>query len=137
MSRLRNRRFRGWVARGVAVAWLFCVAVSAFDGDPVAAAFVTPAQATAGSHSGSPLHNGDDSRNDGCCHLQAGALASVNAFKLHSVATQPLIVTFVVLFVLLLPAFVTQRLSVPVNTGPPRRSFHFLVHSLQAQAPPC
>lgn len=135
MNALRNRRFRRWVAGGLAVTWLFTVLACAVDGELVAA---EPAHATrlaTDNHAGSSHNQGGESPDDGCCQWQATSIPSFNIVKLPSVLFVPAIVSLVFLLVFILPVTVL-RIGVVPDDYPVRRRLLFLAHSLQAQAPP-
>ena len=135
MQVLRNRRFRRWVAGGLAVTWVFTVLACAVDTDAVAAEPAQVSQPASPAHSGPIHHHGGDTQDDPCCQSQANVVLSFNAVKLPHVTAQPVIVPVALLLVSTLPFALLGVTAVP-DRNAVRRRFEFLVHSLQAQAPP-
>ena len=135
MQVLRNRRFRRWVACGLAVTWLFTVLTCAVDTDAVAAEPTQASQLASPVQSG-PAHNHDgDTQDDPCCQSQSNAVVSFNAVKLPQVNTLAVLVPLALLLMFTLP-FTLLGVTVAPDRDSGRRRFEFLVHSLQAQAPP-
>ena len=132
MTTFRNNRIRRGLAGSLAVMWLFTVMACAFDSD---AAAPEPLQTTQHAVLGGTPHQGDVSLDDPCCQLQAGTLASFDVVKLP-----PMNALWALVSIVLLLSFAVRETesSVPVAPGHDavRRRFEFLVHSLQAQAPP-
>ena len=135
MNALRNKRFKRWVAGGLAVTWLFTVLACAMDGELVAAEPAHATQLATGAQTGSHHNQGGESPDDGCCQWQATSIPSFNVVKLPNVLTFPAIVSLVVLFMLSLPTTLL-RIGVVPDEHPPRWRFEFLAHTVQAQAPP-
>lgn len=135
MNALRNRRFRRWVAGGLAVAWLFTVLACAVDTDALAAEPSQVSQAASPIHSGPTHHHNGDTQDDPCCQSQANAVISFNAVKLPHVTALLVIAPVTLLLMFTLPFALLGVTAVP-DRNPVRRRFEFLVHSLQAQAPP-
>ena len=135
MGIMRNRRFRRWVAGGLAVTWLFTVLACAMDTDAMAADPVHASQAASPMHPGPAHHPDGDTRDDTCCQAQSSAILSFDAIKLPQAAMLPVIVPVALL---LLSAVQSSLLGVTVvpERRAGRRRFELLVHSLQAQAPP-
>lgn len=135
MCILRNRRFRRWVASGLAVTWLFTVLACAMDTDAIAADPIHATQSASLMHSNPAPHHDGDTKDDTCCQAQSSAIISFNVFKLPHLAVLPVIVP-----IALLLKFAVQLTLLSVTVVPDRntdrRRFRFLVHSLQAQAPP-
>lgn len=132
MGALRNRRFRRFVAAGLAVTWLFTVLACAMEGDLAESAQAT--QLAADLHT-DPSHQHGGSQDDDCCQLQAGSIPSFNVVKLPNVIALPAIVSLIFLLVLTLPTALL-RVGMATDEHVLRRRFDFLAHSLQAQAPP-
>lgn len=133
MTTFRNNRIRRGLAGSLAVMWLFTVMACAFDSD---AAVVGGLQTSQHLALDAAQHRGDgDSLDDACCQLQAGTLASFDVVKLPPAGALLALVSIVLLL-----SFAVRETesSVPVAPGHDavRRRFEFLVHSLQAQAPP-
>ena len=135
MHALRNRRFRRWVAGGLAVTWLFTVLSCAVDTDAVAGEPAHVSHSSSPAHSGPAHHHEGDTKDDPCCQSQANAVVSFNAIKLPHVTLLPAIVPVALLLIFTLPFTLLGVTATPDRTSD-RRRFEFLVHSLQAQAPP-
>ena len=135
MRALRNRRFRRWIAGGLAVSWLFTVLVCAVDTDAVAAEPAKVTQPASSTHSGPAHHHDGDTKDDPCCQSQANAVVSFNAVKLIHVTVLPVIVPVALLLMFALP-FTLLGVTAAPDRYAVRRRFEFLVHSLQPQAPP-
>ena len=135
MHALRNRRFRRWFAGGLAVTWLFTVLACAVDTDAVAAEPAQVSQPTTPVRSGPVHHHGGDTKGDPCCQSQASAVISFDAVKFPQVTALPVIVPVALLIMFALP-FTLPGVTVAPDRDAVRRRFEFLVHSLQAQAPP-
>ena len=135
MQVLRNRRFRRWVAGGLAVTWLFTVLSCAVDTDAATAEPTHVSQPVSPAHSGPAHHHDGDTQSDPCCQSQASAVVSFNAIKLPHVTALPVIVPVALLLMFALP-FTLLRVTAAPDRDATRRRFKFLIHSLQAQAPP-
>lgn len=135
MGILRNKRFRRWVASGLAVTWLFTVLACALDTDAIAADPVHASQAASPMHSGPAHHPDGDTRDDGCCQAQSSAILSFTAIKLPQAAVLPVIMPVALLLLSAVQYTLPGVTGVPDRNAGRRRS-EFLVHSLQAQAPP-
>ena len=113
--------------------WLFTITTCAFDSDAAAA---EPLQTSQHAALDAIQHQGGgDSLDDPCCQLQAGTLASFDVVKLPPMGALSALVSIALLLTF---AVRENESSVPVASGQDavRRRFEFLVHSLQAQAPP-
>ena len=135
MHTLRNRRFRRWVASGLAVTWLFTVLSCAVDTDAAAAGPVHVSQSSSPAHSGPSHHHEGDTKDDPCCQSQASAVVSFNAIKLPHVTLLPALLPVALLLLFTLPFTLLGATAAP-DRASDRRRFEFLAHSLQAQAPP-
>ena len=135
MQVFRNRRFRRWLAGGLAVTWLFTVLACAVDTDAVAAEPVHISQSASPTHSAPAHHHNGDTKDDPCCQSQASAVVSSNAIKLPHVTVLPAMLPVVLLLMFTLPFTLLGVTVIPDRTAD-RRRFKFLIHSLQAQAPP-
>lgn len=130
MSLFRNRRLRRWTAGGLAVTWLFTVLACAVDIDTAAADEAPAPQLVSQAH-----HHDGATQDDPCCQTQANAIVSFNPVKLPHVTALPAIVPAALLLIFALP-FTLPRLRIAPDRYAIRRRPEFLVHSLQAQAPP-
>ena len=135
MHALRNRRFRRWVAGGLALTWLFTVLACAVDTDAVAAAPAHVSHLASPSQSGSTNQHDGGTQDDPCCQWQASAVPSLNLVKLPTLFASPMIVSLVLLFVFA-PSATVLSVGAARDENLIRRRFEFLAHSLQAQAPP-
>jgi len=133
MRILRNRRFKRWVAGGMAVAWLFTLLACALDTD--AAEAPAKAQSLSAFHTSAGHQTGGDTHDDPCCQWQVSSIVSFNAVKLPQVAVLMTILPAVLLLILTMPSVPISVAAAPDRYAV-RRRFEFLVHSLQAQAPP-
>lgn len=135
MHSLHNRRFRRWVASGLAATWLFTVLACAADTDAIAADTIHTWQSPSPARS-VPAHRHDGAtQGDPCCQSQASAIVSFNAVKLPHVTELPVIIPIAILLILALP-FTLICVAVIPDRNANRRRFELLVHSIQAQAPP-
>ena len=135
MQALRSRRFRRWAAGGLAVTWLFTVLSCAVDTDAVAAEPAQVSHSSSPAHSGSAHHHEGDTKDDPCCQSQASAVVSFDAIKLPHAALLHALLPIALLFIFTL-AFIPLGLTATPDRTIDRRRFEFLIHSLQAQAPP-
>ena len=135
MHILRNRCLRRWIAGGLAVTWLFTVLACAVDTDAVAAD-ETPVPQLASPDQSRPAHHHDNgTQDDPCCRSQASTITSFSPVKLPQVTALSVIVPVALLIILALPLTLLGMAAAPDRYAVRRRSV-FLIHSLQAQAPP-
>lgn len=135
MEVIRNRRLRRWVASGLTATWLFTVLACAMDTDAVAVEPAQVSQLVSPVHSGSAHHHDGDTKEDPCCQSQSSAIISFNVIKLPHAAVLPMIMP-IALLLMFAVQFTLLRVTVVPERNASRRRFRFLVHSLQAQAPP-
>lgn len=135
MRGFRNRRFRRWVAGGLAVLWLFTVLACAADTDaPIAAPAHSP-QSTSSAHSIPVSPPGDGTQDDACCQVQAAAVVGWSMVKLPHMTMPAVTMPLALLLLLALPSALLG-VSVVADPAAIRRRSRLLVHSLQPQAPP-
>ena len=135
MQSLRNRRFKRWLAGSLAVTWLFTVMACAVDTDGVGTEAVHVSQSMSLGDSGVPHHHDGGSQDDPCCQWQSSTVISFNAVKLPQATVLMAILPVVLLLMLSRPSTPIRVATAPDRYAV-RRRFQFLVHSLQAQAPP-